>query len=72
VISPKKPREIFTSSGTVGHSLSFGNRVSKAAGIPKALQFVQGIKGTPGAAIGKDDHIGVICRIQFADIEPLL
>ncbi len=86
------PLGICTSSGTVGHSLSFGkadavvafapstsladaaataigNRVVSASDIQEALQFAQGIAGLAGAAIVKDDHLGLYGQVRLADPE---
>jgi ApbE superfamily uncharacterized protein (UPF0280 family) len=85
------PLGICTSSGTVGHSLSFGaadavivfssstpladaaataigNLVGSAEDIGNALQAARGIDGIKGAAIIKDDHMGLFGQIQLADV----
>jgi len=93
LIRPEEtPLGICTSSGTVGHSLSFGkadavvvfapstsladaaataiaNRVVSAGDIQGALQFAQSIPGLAGAAIVKDDHLGVCGQVRLADPE---
>ncbi|MFQ5988107.1 MAG: UPF0280 family protein, partial [Dehalococcoidia bacterium] len=92
-IQPEEtPLGVCTSSGSVGHSLSFGiadavivfspstsladaaataigNRVSSASDIPKALEFAQGIQGLKGAAVIKDDHMGLFGQIKMADVD---
>jgi len=91
-IQPEEtPLGVCTSSGAVGHSLSFGvadavivfspstsladaaataigNRVSSASDIPKALEFARGIQGLRGAAVIKDDHMGLFGQIRIADV----
>jgi ApbE superfamily uncharacterized protein (UPF0280 family) len=68
------PLGICTSSGTVGHSLSdaaataIGNLVGSAEDIGNALQAARGIDGIKGAAIIKDDHMGLFGQIQLADV----
>lgn len=92
-IQPEEtPLGVCTSSGSVGHSLSFGvadavivfssstsladaaataigNRVSSAGDIPKALEFARGIQGLKGAAVIKDDHMGVFGQVRIADVD---